>query len=153
MNYAHNPSRMRSEPPRHRLPGYVYYITYVFWLTSIPREVTAGVFLSRRCNSMRSRVISSRFFLLLMLSFLFLLAACGQSGNSQSTTATPSQASTPDVTLDAYGTLIVFPTTTPQRIVSLVSNISEMPGALGLQGRVAGIDYYTNCPLGALPAY
>ena len=63
MNYALNPSRKRSEPPRHRLQGDVDYIAYVFWLTSIPREVTAGVFLSRRYNSMRSRVISSRFFL------------------------------------------------------------------------------------------
>src|SRR5438046_4634935 len=124
----------------------VYRIGYVFWLTSIPREVTAGVFLSRRFNSMRSRVISSRFFLLLVFFFLVMLTACGQSGNSQSTTSTPSQTPTPTVTLDAYGTPIVVPTSAPQRIVSLVPNISEMLGALGLQERVVGIDYYTNYP-------
>src|SRR5436305_14686568 len=123
-----------------------YRIGYVFWLTSIPREVTAGVFLSRRFNSMRSRVISSRFFLLLVFFFLVILTACGQSGTSQSTTTTPTQTTAPAVTLDAYGTPIVFPTTAPQRIVSLTPNISEMLGALGRQGRIVGIDYYTNFP-------
>src|SRR5438552_18108708 len=111
----------------------VYRIGYVFWLTSIPREVTAGVFSSRRFNSMRSRVISSRFFLLLMFFFLVMLPACGQGGNSQSTTSTPSQTPTPAVTLDAYGTPIAFPASAPKRIVSLVPNISEILGALGLQ--------------------
>jgi hypothetical protein len=38
------------------------HIAHVFWLTSIPREVTAGINLSRRLNTTRSRVISSRFF-------------------------------------------------------------------------------------------
>ncbi|HYX48404.1 MAG TPA: hypothetical protein VE843_01580, partial [Ktedonobacteraceae bacterium] len=95
---------------------------------------------------MRSRVISSRFFLFLVFFFLVMLPACGQSGNSQSTNSTPSQTPTPAVTLDAYGTPIVFPTSAPQRIVSLVPNISEMLGALELQGRIVGIDYYTNYP-------
>ena len=95
---------------------------------------------------MRSRVISSRFFLLLIFFFLVVLPACGQSGNSQSTASTPSQTPTPAVTQDAYGTPIVFPASAPQRIVSLVPNISEMLGALGLQARVVGIDYYTNYP-------
>ncbi len=95
---------------------------------------------------MRSRVISSRFFLLLVFFFLIMLTACGQSGNSQPTNTTPSQTPTTAVTLDAYDTPIVFPTSAPQHIVSLVPNISEMLGALGLQGRVVGIDYYTNYP-------
>jgi iron complex transport system substrate-binding protein len=102
---------------------------------------------------MRSRVISSHFLLMSMLFLLVLLTACGQSGNSQSTTTTPSPVPTPDVTLDAYGTPIIFPTSAPQRIVSLVPNISEMLGALGRQGRVVGINYYTNYPpnLASLP--
>ena len=95
---------------------------------------------------MRSRVISSRFFLLLMFFFLVMFPACGQGGNSQSTASTPSQTPTPAVKQDAYGTPIVFPASAPQRIVSLVPNISEMLGALGLQGRIVGIDYYTNYP-------
>src|SRR5215469_1436222 len=81
-----------------------------------------------------------------MLFFLVLLTACGQSGNGQSTITTPSPAPTPAVTLDAYGTAIVFPNSVPLCIVSLVPNISVMLGALGLQGRVVGIDYYTNYP-------
>src|SRR5438105_959461 len=52
----------------------------------------------------------------------------------------------PAITLDAYGTPIVFPTSAPQRIVSLVPNVSEMLGALNLDSRVVGIDYYTNYP-------
>jgi iron complex transport system substrate-binding protein len=95
---------------------------------------------------MRSRVISSRLFLSLLLFFLVLLTACGQSGNSSTSTSTPSQTPTPAITLDAYGTPIVFPATAPQHIVSLVPNISEILGALGLQGRVVGVDYYTNYP-------
>ncbi|HEX9133563.1 MAG TPA: ABC transporter substrate-binding protein, partial [Ktedonobacteraceae bacterium] len=115
---------------------------YVFWLTSIPREVTAGVNLSRRYSTMRSRVISSHFCLPLLLFLFVLLTACG--GSNQSSTPTPSQ--TPTVTLDAYGTPIVFPATAPQRIVSLVPNISEILGFLGLGGQVVGVDYYTNYP-------
>jgi iron complex transport system substrate-binding protein len=91
---------------------------------------------------MRSRVISSRFFLSLLLFFLVLLTACG--GTSQNSTSAPSQ--TPTETLDAYGTPIVFPTTAPKRIVSLVPNISEILGFLGLDGQVVGVDYYTNYP-------
>ena len=41
---------------------------------------------------------------------------------------------------------ITYPTSAPQRIVSLTPNISEMLGALHLEGRVVGIDYYTNYP-------
>jgi ABC-type Fe3+-hydroxamate transport system substrate-binding protein len=91
---------------------------------------------------MRSHVISSCFFLSLLLFLLVLLTACGET--SQNSNSTPSQ--TPTVTLDAYGTPIVFPATAPQRIVSLVPNISEILGFLGLGGQVVGVDYYTNYP-------
>ncbi len=91
---------------------------------------------------MRSRVISSRFCLSLLLFLLVLLTACG--GSSQNANPTPAQ--TPTATLDAYGTPIVFPATAPQRIVSLVPNISEILGFLGLGGQVVGVDYYTNYP-------
>jgi ABC-type Fe3+-hydroxamate transport system substrate-binding protein len=91
---------------------------------------------------MRSRVISSRFCLSLLLFLLALLTACG--GSSQNAIPTPAQ--TPTATLDAYGTPIVFPATAPQRIVSLVPNISEILGFLGLGGQVVGVDYYTNYP-------
>ena len=98
---------------------------------------------------MRSRVISSRFFLSLLLFFLVLLSACGGAG--QNSVTTPSQ--TPTETLDAYGKPIVFPATAPKRIVSLVPNISEILGFLGLGGQVVGVDYYTNYPtnLASLP--
>jgi hypothetical protein len=59
---------------------------YVFWLTSVPREVTARVNLSRRFNTMRSRVIFS---LSLLLFLLILLTACG--GTSQNSISTPSE--------------------------------------------------------------
>ena len=91
---------------------------------------------------MRSYVISTRFRLLFLLPFLVLLAACG--GSTTGTTSAPTP--TPTVTLDAYGTPIAFPTTAPQRIVSLTPNISEMLGALNLDSRVVGIDNYTNYP-------
>ena len=91
---------------------------------------------------MRSRVISSRFCLSLLLFLLVLLTACG--GSSQNANTTPAQ--TPTATLDAYGTPIVFPATAPQRIVSLVPNMSEILGFLGLGGQVVGVDYYTNYP-------
>jgi iron complex transport system substrate-binding protein len=78
----------------------------------------------------------------MLLFFLVLLTACG--GTSQNSDSTPSQ--TPTETLDAYGTPIVFPAKAPQRIVSLVPNISEILGFLGLGGQVVGVDYYTNYP-------
>ena len=100
---------------------------------------------------MRSHVISSRLFVVLLLSIVVLLVACGQSGNSAD--SAPTQTPTPTVTLDAYGKPITFPTTSPQHIVSLTPNISEMLGALHLEGRVVAVDYYTNYPadLASLP--
>jgi iron complex transport system substrate-binding protein len=95
---------------------------------------------------MSSHVISTRFLSSCVLSLLFLLTACG-------TTTTSSPSPTPTVTLDAYGTPIVFPTHPPQRIVSLVPSMSEILGALNLQNRVVGVDYNTNYPasLASLP--
>src|SRR3989442_13742939 len=97
---------------------------------------------------MRSHVISFRLSLVLLLSCFVLLTACGQS-LSPTTGAKP----TPTVALDFYSTPIVFPTTAPQRIVSLLPSTSEMLGALQLQGRVVAVDYYTKYPpeLASLP--
>lgn len=103
-------------------------------------------------RSLRSHVISSRCMTLIVVSFVLLLAACGQG-----TTSTPgtvnAPTATPTVAVDAYGTPIVFPTTAPQRIVSLTPSTSEMLGVLHLDSKVVGIDYYTNYPadLTALP--
>ena len=95
---------------------------------------------------MRSYVISTRFvtpLFPLLLVFLILLAACGQtpSSNTANTTPTP----TP-VALDAYGTPIAFPTTAPQRVISLVPTTSEMLASLNLDSKVVAVDYYTNYP-------
>jgi ABC-type Fe3+-hydroxamate transport system substrate-binding protein len=99
---------------------------------------------------MRSHVISSRLLLSLVSLLVLLLAACGQATTGATSTPT-SPGATPTaalsaVTQDAYGKPIAFPSTAPQRIVSLVPNMSEILGALHLEGRVAGIDYYTNYP-------
>jgi iron complex transport system substrate-binding protein len=91
---------------------------------------------------MRSHVISFRLSLVLLSCCLVLLVACGQ-GTSSTTQSQP----TPTVARDVYGTPIVFPTTAPQRIVSLVPSASEILGALHLQSRVVGVDYYTDYPL------
>ena len=81
-----------------------------------------------------------RWSLLLSLVLLSVLAACGQS-------ATATQpAVTPTVARDAYGTPIVFPTTAPQRIISLSPSMSEILGALHLESRVVAVDFYTTMP-------
>src|ERR1700730_11639962 len=81
--------------------------------------------------------------LVLLLALFALLAACGQSspatGGSQPTP-------TPPVVNDYYGTPVVFATSAPQRIISLVPSSSEILGALNLQNRVVGVDYYTAFP-------
>lgn len=101
---------------------------------------------------MRSYVISTRLLAALLLSLLVLLAGCGQSPTSTgagSTTPTP----TPTVALDANGTPIPFPSTAPQRIISMVPTISDMLAALQLDSRVVGVDSYTVYPadLAVLP--
>src|SRR6266516_6216433 len=99
---------------------------------------------------MRSYIILSRLALVLLLTCFVLLTACGQS-SSPATGAKPTP--TPTAALDFYGTPIVFPTTAPRRIISLLPNTSEMLGALHLQGRVVAVDYYTTYPadLASLP--
>lgn len=107
-------------------------------------------------RSMCSHVISIRIsprLLLPLLALVLLLVGCG-SGTTSGTTATPgvstattaTTATLPALTQDAYGAPIVYPGSAPQRIVSLTPNISEMLGALHLEGRVVGVDYYTNYP-------
>ena len=99
---------------------------------------------------MRCHVISIRLWLVLLLCCFVLLSACGQS-SSPATGARPTP--TPTTALDFYGTPIVFPTSAPQRIVSLLPSTSEILGALQLQGRVVAVDYYTSYPaqLASLP--
>lgn len=89
-----------------------------------------------------------------LIVFTLLLAACGGQASGGSTGApTSTQTSLQPVTTDANGVPISFSTSTPQRIVSLVPSISEILGALPLQGKVVAVDYYTNYPpaLAALP--
>ncbi|HTD17922.1 MAG TPA: hypothetical protein VK667_00180, partial [Ktedonobacteraceae bacterium] len=92
---------------------------------------------------MFSRFLSFRLSLMLLLSLFVLLSACGQ---STSTTTGSLPTPTPTTALDFYRTPVVFPTTAPRRIVSLLPNTSEMLGALHLQGRVIAVDYYTSYP-------
>src|SRR5579859_6484139 len=97
---------------------------------------------------MLSRVLNLslyRLSLVLLLSLFALLAACGQ-GSSNTTTGSPKPSPTPLAVNDYYGTPIVFPATAPQRIISLVPSASEILGALNLQDRVVGVDYYTGYP-------
>jgi iron complex transport system substrate-binding protein len=88
--------------------------------------------------------------LMLLLSLCVLLTACGQ---GTSTTSSSQPKPTPTVAFDYYGTPVVFPPTAPQRIVSFLPSTSEILGALHLQGRVVGVDYYTTYPpeLASLP--
>jgi iron complex transport system substrate-binding protein len=78
----------------------------------------------------------------LLLALVVLLAACEAGTASPPPAATP----TPTVALDNNGVPITFPSTPPQRIISLVPNASEMLGALHLEGRVVGVDTFTNYP-------
>ena len=87
----------------------------------------------------------SRLSLVLLLGLFALLAACGQS-SPNTTTGGSRPTSTPPAVNDYYGTPIVFPASAPQRIVSLVPSASEILGALNLQDRVVGVDYYTAYP-------
>lgn len=109
---------------------------------------------------MRSLVISSRALLLTLLAALILLlTACGgQASVANVVTATPTLTTTTTTTLqpvttDAHNAPLVFPGSAPRRIVSMVPSVSEMLGALPLQGKVVAVDYYTNYPasLAALP--
>jgi iron complex transport system substrate-binding protein len=101
---------------------------------------------------MRSQVISRRLPALLVLLAL-LLVACGGQTSSGANAPAPARASLQPVTTDANGAPLVFPGSAPQRIISLVPSVSEILGALPLQGRVVAVDYYTNYPasLASLP--
>ena len=79
----------------------------------------------------------------LCLMLFTLLSACGQGAT---VTGSPQPATTPTVVRDAYGTPISFPSTAPQRIVSLTPSMSEILGALRLESRVVAVDYYTTSP-------
>jgi iron complex transport system substrate-binding protein len=104
---------------------------------------------------MRSHVIFPRHCLLTLLAaFTLLLTACGGQASTPGAAATPSvQTSLQPVTTDAGNAPISFPSSSPQRIISLVPSVSEILGALPLQGKVVAVDYYTNYPasLAALP--
>ncbi len=69
-----------------------------------------------------------------------LLAGCGSTSSGAGTTEKPL------IAQDANGTTIVIPATAPQRIVSLGATDSEILGALGLDARVVGVDFYTDYP-------
>lgn len=133
----------------------LFYPSRVSGPSPILREVTASVQSVSEVFEMRSLVISSRPLLLTLLAaFLLFLTACGsQSPAANVATATPTVASLQPVTTDAHNAQIVFPNNAPQRIVSLVPNVSEMLGALPLEGKIVAVDYYTNYPasLAALP--
>src|SRR5260370_4724853 len=92
---------------------------------------------------MFSRVSPVRFSLVLFLSFVVLFTACGQ---NSSTTTGSQPAPTPTVARDVYGTPIVFPASAPQRIISLTPTMSDILGALQLQGKLVAVDYYTTYP-------
>ncbi|GAC1581426.1 MAG: ABC transporter substrate-binding protein [Ktedonobacteraceae bacterium] len=85
-------------------------------------------------------------YMLFLLSLMLLLAACGQQSTTTTGGASTQATPTPTPVLDVYGTPIVVSKTPPQRIVSLVPSTSEILGALHLESRVVGIDYYTNYP-------
>src|SRR6266567_6126531 len=105
------------------------------WLVSISREVAVGVVvIFGGYNRMPSYLNSLRLFPVVLLSFLLLFSACGQSSTTSSSSVPAQPTATP--ALDAYGTPIIVPTSMPQRIVSLVPNMSEILAALNLQDRV-----------------
>lgn len=100
-------------------------------------------------SSLYTRIISSRLTLVLLVSLTLLLAACG----GQPSTSTGGTGTKPTPALDMYGTPIAFPASAPQRIITLVPNMSEILAALNLQTRTVGVDYNTNYPaaMAALP--
>ncbi len=96
---------------------------------------------------MHSRLVPFRVVFSLLLVPLLLLISCGQTPSSAGPALTPTTA------VDTYRTPIAFPTTPPKRIISFAASISEILGALHLEGRVVAVDYDTNYPanLASLP--
>ena len=93
----------------------------------------------------RSVLTRHRTHLSLVMSLLALLAltALAACGTPQSTSQGPEK---PLLTKDANGTAIVIPSSAPQRIVSLAATDSEILGALSVNPRVIGVDFYTDYP-------
>ena len=87
---------------------------------------------------MRTRSLNA-VLLAVLLGVLAVLAACGSA-------STTSGAEAPLLARDANGTPIVIPASAPQHIVSLGAIDSEMLGALGVDGRVIGVDAFTDYP-------
>lgn len=98
---------------------------------------------SRLSSQLTRRPSRLRFtrFVLLCLPLFFVLAACGGQASAPQATATPA------VVRDVYGTPITFPSTAPQKIVSLSPSMSEILGALKLDSQVVAVDYYTTSPV------
>ncbi len=130
-----------------RVKGASCQNSFPSYLSLVDLPTTRGD--SKRCccqgryNQMRN-VISSRFPLFFLLGCMLLLAACGQSSTTGASAPTPTPTAPP--AFDAYGTPIVFPTSAPQRIVSLVPSVSDILGSLHLDSRVVAVDYYTVYP-------
>jgi iron complex transport system substrate-binding protein len=99
----------------------------VFW------EVSDAMRLALPTRALRAQLAGALFLTL-------ALSACGSNARSIST---PEQ---PLLTKDSNGTAIVIPTKAPQRIVSLTPVDSEILGALHVDSRVVGVDYYTDYP-------
>jgi iron complex transport system substrate-binding protein len=83
---------------------------------------------------------------LLLLVLVLLLVACGGSTATTTKSTVPQVTATPAPILDAYGKPVIFPTSPPQRIVSLTAADSEILAALGLTNRTVGVDSYTDYP-------
>lgn len=148
MTCAHDPSRKRSE-----LPAW----TGCLLLSLIDLHFSRGDTGRRLCLEvtcqMRTRCIalfSPRFFLPVLFALLYLLSACGGSGQSTATGSTTGGGNTPatpvPTALDVYGSPVVYPKTAPQHIISLAPSMSEVLAALNLQDKVVGVDYYTDYP-------
>lgn len=98
------------------------------------------------CEPVRTRLRTaprttlSRVALLLSLVTLAALSACG---TSRTSAGGPEK---PLIAKDANGTPITIPSSAPQRIVSLGATDSEILGALHVDARVVGVDFYTDYP-------
>lgn len=77
--------------------------------------------------------------LTLLASLIAALAGCG----GGATATGPEQ---PVIATDTLGTTIVIPKQAPQKIISLGATDSEILAALGVTGRVIGVDAYTDYP-------
>lgn len=97
------------------------------------------------CEPVRTRLSPCVSRLVLPLAALTVLAALvlAACGSPQTGAQGPEK---PLIAKDANGLTIVIPTSAPQRIVSLGATDSEILGALHVDARVVGVDYYTDYP-------